>query len=211
MVPMDHEPVSFIKSTWGSVKRGLIGCSAAVIFGLMILCMSLLAVTQPKAASPTPMVSITPTPAPKIEYYLPYPGILPDSPLYRIKTLRDRLKLAMTFDAARRADVELMLADKRLNAGIALIDGGKHGLGVSTVTKAEKYLEQSANQAAKLTEEGEDVKSLLLELQKSAAKHEEVIMGLTQKVSGADSQNLEAILTTTRIVQQNVSQALLEN
>jgi hypothetical protein len=207
---MEEDPKSFITATWGSVKRGLIGCSAAVAFGLMILVMSLIAVTQPQAASPTPSLSATPTPVAKIEYYLPYPGILPDSPLYRLKALRDKWNLAMTFDPARRAESELLLADKRLNAGMALIEGGKHGLGVTTITKSQKYLEQAANRAVEQAEEGKDVKSFLMQLSKAVLKHEEIIIGLTQKVSGSDSQNLESILTTTRMVQQNVAQALVE-
>ena len=71
----------------------------------------------------------------KVEYYLPYPGILPDSPLYKIKAIRDRVQLVLTFDEVQKAERELLYADKRVGAAWALADGGKADLAVSTATK----------------------------------------------------------------------------
>jgi hypothetical protein len=98
-----------------------------------------------------------------MEYYLPYPGILPDSPLYKIKALRDKIDLWFTFNPVEKATKELQYADKRINAAIFLMQGGKASLGVSTATKAEKYLESAAGLAVGEEKSGKDVKSLLLQ------------------------------------------------
>ncbi len=75
---------------------------------------------------------------PKVDYFLAYPGMLPDHPLYFLKMARDRVWLWLTPDPLKKAELLLLFADKRLGAGKALIEGNKIKLGVTTVTKAEK-------------------------------------------------------------------------
>mgnify|MGYP006910750959 CR=1 FL=1 len=72
-----------------------------------------------------------------IDYYLPYPGILPDNPLYWIKMIRDKVLLYLTREPRTRFDRLLVYADKRLGAAKILIEGRKIQLGVTTATKGE--------------------------------------------------------------------------
>jgi hypothetical protein len=115
--------------------------------------------------------------AQNVDYYLPYPGILPDHPLYWVKMIRDRLVLLTTTSRPAKADKLLLYADKRLGAAWALLDGGKQALGVSTLTKAEKYLEQAAAAAGDA--------AFKERLGKAVLKHEEVIRRLQPKVEEA--------------------------
>lgn len=110
----------------------------------------------------------------KVDYYLPYPGILPDHPLYWLKMVRDRVQLWLTTDNLPKAEKLLLYADKRLGAGWALVEGNKPGLGITTLTKAEKYLEQAVNLAQKLGEGEAEVK-FKAKLAKAIKKHEEVL------------------------------------
>jgi hypothetical protein len=204
-------PSAILDYTWRSLKRVLMGFGAALVLGLAILFVSLWVVTQTDAAEaqPTPTTAASPS-AQKIEYYLPYPGILPDSPLFKLKAFRDRIRLEMTFNIEKKAEMELLLADKRLNAAQALIDGGKQALGVTTVTKAEKYLEQSASHALALRASGHDAKSLLGMLGKASAKHLEIIQQLGPKVTPAQLPALNQSMDTAQGVLQSVNQALME-
>ena len=134
-----------------------------------------------------------------VDYYLPYPGILPDHPLYWLKMVRDRVQLWLTTDSLQRAEKLLLYADKRLGAGWALVEGNKPGLGITTLTKAEKYLEQAVNLAQKLGEGEAEVK-FKAKLAKAIKKHEEVlslIKGKTEtKTEGGEeeaSQLLEEV------------------
>ncbi len=83
--------------------------------------------------------SLSPSEQPMV-YDLPYPGLLPDHPLYIIKVFRDRIVLLFTRDQLRRIEIKRHLADKRLSMGKALINKGKIELGASTMSKGEKYL-----------------------------------------------------------------------
>ncbi|MDZ7586566.1 MAG: DUF5667 domain-containing protein [Patescibacteria group bacterium] len=114
------------------------------------------------------------TPETKIDYYLPYPGLLPDHPLYWLKMVRDRVQLWLTTDSLPKAEKLLLYADKRLGAGWALIEGNKQDLGITTISKAENYLEQAVNLAQKLGGGEEEVK-FKAKLEKAVKKHEEVL------------------------------------
>lgn len=132
--------------------------------------------------------------AQKVDYYLPYPGILPDHPLYWLKMVRDRVQLWLTTDSLQRAEKLLLYADKRLGAGWALVEGNKPDLGITTVTKAEKYLEQAVNLAQKLGEGEKEVK-FKAKLAKAVKKHEEVLSLIKGKTEGGEkaSQLLEEV------------------
>ena len=72
----------------------------------------------------------------EVNYYLAYPGILPDHPLYWLKMARARILLLLTNDQLQKFDRRLLYADKRLGAAKVLIEGNQPGLGVTTATKA---------------------------------------------------------------------------
>ncbi len=76
-------------------------------------------------------------------YLLPYPGVLPNHPFYWTKMVRDRVQLITTSDPTQKMRLLLLFADKRLAAGQLLIATGDEALGISTLTKAEKYLLQA--------------------------------------------------------------------
>lgn len=125
----------------------------------------------------------------KVDYYLPYPGLLPDHPLYWLKMVRDRVQLWLTTDSLQRGEKLLLYADKRLGAGWALVEGNKPELGITTITKAEKYLEQAVNLAQKLGEGEKEVK-FKAKLAKAVKKHEEVLRLIKIKTEGGGEVNL---------------------
>jgi len=123
-----------------------------------------------------------------INYSLPYPGILPDHPLYWLKMVRDRVTLILTRDSLKRFDLLLLYADKRLSAGQALISRNQVSLGVTTITKAEKYLHQAFAQLQVHEKVPVDKKETLA---KAYLKHKEVIKSLKENVDGTSSNVLE--------------------
>jgi len=127
----------------------------------------------------------------KVDYYLPYPGILPDHPLYWLKMIRDRLLLAFTKKPTDRFERLLLYADKRVGAAKALIEGGKTELGATTATKAEKYLNQTVNQFKDLAKSGKATPEMNSKISKALLKHEEVLTGVLDKVSDQTKPVLE--------------------
>ena len=202
------DQIPFWRHTWGGVKRAVLGSFAAACFALVILMASVIAATNPGSVFPHGTEGTVK--AEKVEYYLPYPGVLPDSPLYRLKAVRDRVWLWVTPGDEKKAHMELLFADKRINAAMFLVDGGKEALGVTTATKAEKYLEAAVNRAIKLFGEGKDVKSLLGTLQSATAKHIELLEGLQATATGERKAAVEQAAMQTGGLHERVEQALLE-
>ena len=201
---------SFFRKTWGTWKTAAAVSSAAVVFGVAILVLSILAAISPLKVFPQTDPATESAATVQIEYYLPYPGVLPDSPLYKLKMVRDRVKLWITRDATKRTDLELLYADKRINAALALADGGKETLAVSTATKAEKYLEQAVNRVLEQNGQGKDVKSQMMKLEKAAARHEELLKNISVKTSGPVKEVADITATQTRMLMEKLGQAILE-
>jgi hypothetical protein len=112
----------------------------------------------------------------EIDYVLPYPGrIAPDSPLWPIKAFRDRLWLMLTSNPERKAELKLLFADKRLAMSKALFERDKSEIAFSTLTKAEKYLEEACAIEEESRQKGVDTSEFLITLSKASLKHRQII------------------------------------
>ncbi|MBI3576483.1 hypothetical protein HY086_00365, partial [Candidatus Gottesmanbacteria bacterium] len=94
---------------------------------------SVLAVTyKPTITVQTQTTSKTPTTikpgnammVAKVEYLLPYPGILPDNPLYFLKAARDKIIEFLIADPVRKAEFYILQSDKRLGMTSMLLEKG---------------------------------------------------------------------------------------
>lgn len=112
----------------------------------------------------------------QVEYYLPYPGrVLTDSPLWPLKAARDKVWLWVTTNQTRKAELLLLFADKRLGMARILFEDNKAEIGYTTLTKAEKYLEEAKITEETNREEGYETKEFLEKLANASLKHYEVI------------------------------------
>ena len=128
----------------------------------------------------------------KVEYALPYPGILPDHPLYFLKRLRDTILERLISDPIRKAEFYILQSDKRLQMGVMLTTAGKGSLAETTVSKAEKYMEQALTNLSSYRKSGGIIPPYIIEkLEKATAKHREVITDLIGKASEAEKSGLQ--------------------
>jgi len=122
-----------------------------------------------------------------VEYALPYPGILPDHPLYWLKLVRDKLLDILIVDPLRKAEFYLLQADKRLGMGVALIQKGNAPLGEQTISKGEKYLAQAVAQIVSASRMGKEIPSYLMDrMRLASAKHREVLTELVAAMAGPE-------------------------
>ena len=135
----------------------------------------------------TPLPSIT-IPAPtmiKTEYVLPYPGILPDHPLYIFKRIRDRMLDFLIVDPLRKAEFYILQADKRLGMGVALFDKNNDDVARATIAQGEDYFSQAVTVLSSLKNTGKEIPEYLIErLTNASIKHEEVLLELTSSHEG---------------------------
>lgn len=116
-----------------------------------------------------------------VEYYLPYPGILPDSPFYVLKVLRDKVVSWTIQDPVQKSFYLLLLSDKRLAAGQVLINSGKEEIGANTLMQSGEYFKDSIDLAEKLSREKRQ--DLISKLVVAGAKHTQVVGALGLKIT----------------------------
>lgn len=111
----------------------------------------------------------------KVEYNLPYPGILPDHPLFFIKEIRDKILIWTTRDHLKKAELYLLLSDKRAMMAMLLAKNGKDKPALTALSQAEEYflkipplLEMSKKQGVTASSD------LIQRLKLSNAKHKEL-------------------------------------
>ena len=152
----------------------------------IILFFTFVGVSFAQEISPAP----SPTPTP-IKYDLAYPGMLPDHPLYKLKVLRDKVKLFLTRDPMKKAQYHLLLADKRIHMAAMLVDKGEVELAKETALKGE-------NEYTLLVFLFKDVvkkpdKNFYDRLEKASLKHQEVLNDIAKKVDKKDKKTFETV------------------
>lgn len=128
----------------------------------------------------------------EVNYELPYPGLLPDNPLYFLRAVRDRVVSFLIADPKKKAEFNLLQADKRLNAGIYLFDKNKVDLSISTISKAENYFEEALQKTREASQQGMVVSDIAGRLRDSSRKHQKEIYLLSQKSPQSFKANFES-------------------
>lgn len=118
-----------------------------------------------------------------VNYELPYPGLLPDSPLYFLRVTRDKLIGFLISDPLKKAEFNLLQADKRLNAGIYVFDKRKIPLAISTISKAENYFSEALDRLGDAEMQGRSINEMKEKLKNSLKKHKQELEYLAQKSS----------------------------
>ena len=131
------------------------------------------------------------TPQEKVVYNLPYPGLLPDSPLYLTKIVRDRITDFLTRDNLKKAQLYLLYSDKRAAMSLVLAHKGKSQLAIDTFTKGEKYFLKIPGLLTSAKKQGGQAPSNFIEtLKLSNAKHKELIEELIKILPQGLNQSL---------------------
>ncbi|OGM30748.1 hypothetical protein A2630_04060 [Candidatus Woesebacteria bacterium RIFCSPHIGHO2_01_FULL_44_10] len=156
----------------------------ATFLAVFLVASAILVVSVLRSASVRYAFSQSPSPTPtandpaeiEIDYQLPFPGrILPDSPFWPIKAARDRIWIGVTPNPLKKAQLYLLFADKRVSSALTMFERDKSELGVSTLTKAEKYLEQANFQAKEARERGGNTTEFYANLANSSLKHRQIM------------------------------------
>jgi len=131
----------------------------------------------------------------KVVYNLPYPGLLPDHPLYKIKMVRDRILEWTTRDNLKKAELYLLFSDKRTAAAQILVKKGKAELAVTTLSKAEKYFLKIPKLIDTSKKQGVSPPPGFVEnLKVSNAKHAEVIQEVLKEIPQRETATLDEVV-----------------
>ena len=142
---------------------------------------------------PIPSTEITVTPAPtseSVDYELPYPGILPNSPFYTLKLIRDGISDLLISDLLEKSNFYLVQADKRLAAFAVLSENGNAQLGEETLSKGIDYLEKSIEKMEEGEKEQRNVMDVYGKINSSLEKQKEEIEKRIETDDGEITQKL---------------------
>lgn len=117
----------------------------------------------------------TPTAEP-VQYELPYPGMLPNNPLYILKQIRDWVLDKLITDPIKKTEFYVLQGDKRLGMGLALSASGNRVLAEQVISKGEKYMNKAVQTLLAVKAQGKDVPAYITDhVTKSLAKHAELL------------------------------------
>lgn len=141
----------------------------------------------------------------KVSYNLPYPGLLPDHPLYFLKTIRDRIWEFTTRDSIKKAELYLLFSDKHAAASLSLAQKGKDKQAVETVSKAETYPLKSILLIITAKKQGSSpTEEFIQKLRLSNQKHREIIKTLLKELPQGQNQQINEVLNANQTIKKRL-------
>jgi hypothetical protein len=129
-----------------------------------------------------------------IDYQLPYPGMLPDNPLYFLKVFRDTLTSFFMNKPLDKANFDLLQSDKNVEASYLLVtqEQGKTALAFQTFSQAQDYFDQAINQAENAKNQGYSTQDLIKNLTLANQKHEQILEAIAQQTDQINNQTFKS-------------------
>lgn len=128
-----------------------------------------------------------------VDYSLAWPGILPDSKLYKLKVLRNKIIEKMIINPVKKVEFDLLMADKTIYASKLLADKREIALATDAALKGENYYSTLVQDYNKALLKGEKIPSLLdHKITLAAVKHQEIFKEIENIVSSEDKKKFEA-------------------
>lgn len=174
------------------MKKLLLGFSVLLLFFALLIPH---AIILAKENSEVNSISSNPQDATKsaekINYELPYPGILPDNPLYFLKAVRDRIISFIISDPVKKAEFHSLTSDKRISASLMLAEKSKPDLAISTLSKGNNYFHKAIGNTSEAKRMGKNVDTVLHNMEKAIKRHQEVLEMVKSKVGKEFSSQLQ--------------------
>lgn len=112
----------------------------------------------------------------ELDYTLPYPGILPDHPLYLFKILRDTLMQSFINNPVKRIEFFLLQSDKYLAMAMVYADMGKWDRAGKTIVQSQNEMERAIAQVVTTRAAGTSVPGhIVTNMERSTVKHKQRI------------------------------------
>lgn len=133
---------------------------------------------------------------------LPSPGLLPDNVFYFLKTWKEQIQLFFTFNAEKKAEQYLHLADVRLAEYQKMIEKGKEEIAQRVLAKYEKQLGHALSKAQELRNKGKDNQGLLKKIEDTTIKHVSILEKNMENASENAKKGFEKALKASKKVAQ---------
>ena len=167
----------------------------------------------PSGVATTEVPQNVTTESARVNYELPYPGMLPDNPFYFLKVLRDRIVKSLITNPFQAAKFSLLTSQKRMYAGKLLVDKKKYDLAFETIEKSNNYLLDAINAIKKEQKDNpksSDIRPFWDQVRTVALKHKEVLQDIKPRVGKKYEQQIRWQLTRVEDTRKNAETYLLQ-
>lgn len=123
------------------------------------------------------------------EYKLPHVGMLPDSPFYKLKSLRDRVTLFIIRDPEEKAEKHLEFADRMLYESLKVAENGNMTVAVHNAFKGEDHMTQLVNALKTSVYSGKELnKDFVAQAHEAYTAHQNLLVGIRSRTDNEDEQ-----------------------
>lgn len=129
-----------------------------------------------------------------ITYKLPEAGILPKSPFYGLKKVRDWLWIGVTRDPKEKSKVILLIADKKAREVLELIKIEEPKLALESGDEAATLLQRAELEANKIEKKDDETKEIHQQIYRAGQAYKSVIKKLEDNF-GIDKQKFSDLIT----------------
>lgn len=163
-------------------------CTPSLLFLLFSFFFFILPSFAPiRASDSSPTQTPSPTP---VQYNLPYPGLLPDNPLYFLKVIRDQFVDFLISNPHQKAEYDLLQSDKHTQAAYLLVtQEHKMSLAATTLSKGDNYFEDALAKLVQAQKQGMGFRNVASQMAIANRKHEEVALDLLPSFHGTAKQS----------------------
>lgn len=113
---------------------------------------------------------------------LPDPGLLPNHPLYFLKSWGEAVGTFFTLGDVAKAGHYLLLAERRLAEAKALTDKDKPEAAERVLERHQEQLDRSLEVAERAKDKGLDIDEVLAEVAEATLRHQTVLVKIYEKV-----------------------------
>ncbi|MEI8067562.1 MAG: DUF5667 domain-containing protein [Candidatus Shapirobacteria bacterium] len=112
----------------------------------------------------------------KCTYSLPEVKTLPNSPIYKVKELRDFMWILLSHEPLDKAKITLLVADKKMNESLNLCKEKNYNLILDTSEEAINKLKYAEEITSNINKESTDSKKLKEEINKAGLAYKEALI-----------------------------------
>jgi len=148
---------------------------------------------------------------------LPMPEIMPDNPLYVLKTWYEKALLFISFGDIKKAERYSKLAEERLSEAEQMVKEGKEELAKKALAEYEIYLNKALGKADELKQQAvesakqkvkENINQTLQKISESTLKNQEVLLRVYQLVPDQAKEVIERVIELTKTGYERATEAV---
>lgn len=135
-----------------------------------------------------------------VDYPFPWPGILPDNKLYKVKVLRNKIIGKIIIDPVKKVEFNLLMANKTIYASKLLMEKGKIDLSKETALKGENYYSMLVQDYNRALLAGRKIPPVLdKKITLAAIKHQEIFKELGEDANYEDKKTFQIVSKFSKI------------